>query len=64
MSGNVVIRTGRETVRTISDGENYFCESIMLLFQNDLWRKYWLDPDEEIFVAPFCFISEEEQLPF
>lgn len=64
MAGNVVIRIGRETVRTISDRENYFSQSIMLLFLNDQWRKYWLDPEEETFVAPFCFVPDEDQLPF
>jgi hypothetical protein len=64
MPGNVVIRIGREVTRTISDQDEYFSQSIMQLFQNDQWRNYWLDADEEIFVAPFCFVSEEEQLPF
>jgi hypothetical protein len=64
MPGDVVIRTGRETVRTISDGEKFFSHSIMQLFLNDQWRKDWLDSDEQIFVAPFCFVHNEEQLPF
>ncbi len=64
IDGDVVIRTGREMVRIISDREKFFSQSIMQLFLNDQWRKHWLDPDEEIFVAPFCFTPNEEQLPF
>ena len=64
MPGDVVIRTGRETVRTISDREKFFSQSIMKLFLSDQWRKYWLDPDEEIFFAPYCFAFNEDQLPF
>ena len=65
MLGDVVIRKdGKEMFRIISDREKFFEQPIMQCFQNEHWRKVWLNDDKELFLGPYCLIPSEEQIPF
>jgi len=59
--GDVVIRTHG---RVVSDQEGFFSLSIMQLFQDDAWRIARLDPNEAVYVGPYCYTRDEIDIPF